>query len=154
MQGAVEALVEPYVGTTGGLIKALHAVQERDGYIDAAAIPAIAETFNVTKAEVKGVVSFYEDFRRKPPGKHIVRLCSAEACQAVGARTLAETAEKTLGIKTGETTPCETVTLEHVACLGLCSVAPAVQIDGQLKAKVTGEDVAALLTSLLEGRAS
>lgn len=149
MQSAVEALVEPYVGTTGGLIKALHAVQERDGYIDAAAIPAIAKTFNVTKAEVKGVVSFYEDFRRTPPGRHIVRLCTAEACQAAGARGLVEAAEKTLDVKTGETTPCETVTLEHVACLGLCSVAPAAQIDGQLKAKVTGDDVASLLSSLL-----
>jgi formate dehydrogenase subunit gamma len=150
MKSAVEALLKPYVGSTGGLLKALHAVQHRDGYIDAALLPAIADLFNVTKAEVKGVVSFYEDFRRAPAGKHVVRVCQAEACQAVGARALTKAAEMAVGIELGNTNKNETITLEGVACLGLCSVGPAVEIDGDLRGRVDPEGFTNALGQLAE----
>jgi len=154
MKGAVEALIEPYVGTTGGLINALHAIQHRDGYVDAAAVPAIAEVFNLTKAEVKGVISFYEDFRTKPMGNVEVRICQAEACQAVGARVLTTSATEKLSIELGETTPCERITLSGVACLGLCGVAPAVEVDGVPYGRMETVEFMEMLGRLLEAPAS
>lgn len=136
MSSATEALITPFVGQTGGLLRALHALQTSVGYIDAAAIPVIADVFNLTKAEVKGVVSFYSDFRRAPSGKHTVKICQAEACQAVGSRALTEKVLASLGLSFGETDSAGAVTVEPVYCLGLCASGPAAMVDGKLRGRL------------------
>ncbi|TNE62570.1 MAG: NADH-quinone oxidoreductase subunit E [Alphaproteobacteria bacterium] len=132
----MDALIAPNVGMTGGLMRALHALQAQAGHIDGAAIPRLAAAFNLTKAEVKGVVSFYDDFRDAPTGRHVIRICQAEACQAVGARALTNHALDRLNIALGGTTPDGRITVEAVYCLGLCATGPALMADGQLKGRM------------------
>jgi len=116
----------------GPLLPILHALQQTFGYIDQAAEPMIAEALNISRAEVHGVFSFYHDFRAEPPGRHVLKLCRAEACQAAGGDALAARAQARLGIAFGDTTPDGRVTLEPVYCLGLCSVSPSAMIDGRI----------------------
>ena len=119
-------------GVEGPLLPILHAVMEAFGHVPEAAVPVIAEVLNLGRAEVHGVVSFYHDFRRRPAGRHVVRLCRAEACQAMGGDALAAQAEARLGVRIGETRGDGRVTLEAVYCLGLCATAPSGMIDGRL----------------------
>ena len=114
----------------GPLLPILHALQEEFGYIDEAAEPLIAEALNITRAEVHGVVTFYHDFRRAPAGRHVLKLCRAEACQAAGGDPLAVRAEARLGVPMGETAVDGSVTLEPVYCLGLCAIGPNAMVDG------------------------
>jgi formate dehydrogenase subunit gamma len=114
----------------GALLPILHALQEEFGYIDRAAEPLIAEILNLTRAEVHGVVTFYHDFRRTPPGRHVLKLCRAEACQAMGGDALAHYAEQKTAIALGNTTGG--ISLEPVYCLGLCAVAPSAMFDGRV----------------------
>jgi formate dehydrogenase subunit gamma len=115
----------------GPLLPILHALQEDFGYIDEGAEPLIAEALNLTRAEVHGVITFYHDFRRQPAGRHVLKLCRAEACQAAGGDPLAVHAEGRLGMAMGTTAADGSVTLEAVYCLGLCSVAPSAMLDGR-----------------------
>ena len=135
------AAIEPHIGQVGGLIRAMHAVQLADGYLDPAAYSTLADCFNLSRAEVKGVASFYDDFRETPAPGHEVRVCRAEACQAVGARALLDEA-RALGVGQGELedTP--------VYCLGLCACGPAVMVDGRLYGRVTPARLAELLAAL------
>jgi formate dehydrogenase subunit gamma len=114
----------------GATLPILHALQEAFGYVHAEAVPMIAETLNLTRAEVHGVVSFYHDFRREPPGRHVLRLCRAEACQSLGADALAAHVRGRLGVDWHDTTADGAVTLEPVFCLGLCSIGPSAMLDG------------------------
>ena len=116
----------------GPLLPILHALQEEFGYIDEAAEPLIADALNITRAEVHGVITFYHDFRRAPAGRHVLKLCRAEACQAAGGDALAARAEAKLGIALGNTTADERVTLEPIYCLGLCATAPSAMLDGRV----------------------
>lgn len=125
-------LIEPFVGRTGGLISALRAVQDAHGYLPEETEAAAAKAFNLTRAEVKGVISFYHDFHREPKGKVVVRVCAAEACQAVGGRELVAAVERRLAVKMGATSASKDVTLEPVYCLGLCSCAPAAMVGEKL----------------------
>lgn len=130
----------------GPLLPILHALQDEFGYIDEEAEPLIAEVLNLTRAEVHGVVTFYHDFRRVPAGRHVLKLCLAEACQAAGGDPLALQAEARLGIKMGSTAPDGSVTLEPVYCLGLCAVAPSAMLDGRLVARLDRARLDSLLT--------
>lgn len=114
----------------GALLPILHALQEEFGYIDKTAVPLIASALNLSRAEVHGVISFYHDFRDRPPGTHVLKLCRAEACQAMGADTLGTKARERLRVDWGETSADGSVTLEPVFCLGLCACAPAAMLDG------------------------
>ncbi|MCC6202732.1 MAG: formate dehydrogenase subunit gamma [Gammaproteobacteria bacterium] len=127
------------------LLPVLHALQDRFGHVPAETIPFIAKALNLSRADVHGVVSFYHEFRTAPPGRHIVRLCLAEACQAMGAPALRAHVEQTLGVGMHETTSDGTVTLEPVYCLGNCACAPSVMIDGETHGRVTAERFDALL---------
>jgi len=120
-------LIEPYVGREGGLLPALHAIQGHFGYIDKAVIPLVALQFNQTRADVFGVVSFYHDFRSEKPKSHVVKICQAEACQAVGSRELTAHAE-------GQ--GLTDVTFEPVYCLGNCACGPAVMVDQKVYGRV------------------
>lgn len=129
----------------GPLLPILHAVQAEFGYIPEQSQPLIARELNLSRAEVHGVVTFYHEFRNHPAGKHVVRICRAEACQSVGGREIADHACRELGIEWHETTPDGRVTLEPVYCLGLCSTAPSAQIDGELHGRLDTETLSALI---------
>ena len=121
----------------GPLIEVLHGVQAELGHIPAAAIPLIADELNLSRAEVHGVVTFYHYFRHTPPGRHIVQVCRAEACQSMGADALAAHAQKALGVGFDASTPDHQFSLHPVYCLGNCACSPAVMIDGELHGRVT-----------------
>lgn len=141
--GALTDLIQPFVGRAGGLISALRSIQSRIGYLPPDTEGAAASAFNLTRAEVKGVVSFYSDFTRAPKGRMVIRLCAAEACQAQGGRELQSEIEKRLALKPGATSASGDLTFEHVYCLGLCSAGPAAMIDGRLMAKASTERICA-----------
>jgi formate dehydrogenase subunit gamma len=116
----------------GPLLPVLQALQEAFGCVPEAAVVTVAEALNLSRAEVHGVVTFYHDFRREPAGRHILKLCRAEACQAAGGDALAAHAEARLGVAMGATAADGSVTLEPVYCLGLCATAPSAMIDGRV----------------------
>jgi len=135
----VEAVVQQHAGQVGPLMLVLHGVQERMGYVPAEAIPLIAKSLGLSRAETHGVMHFYHDFRTEPAGDHIVQVCRAEACQAMGARTLEAHVKSKLGIDYGQTSADGRFTLEPVYCLGNCACAPTVRIDDDVHARVTPE---------------
>jgi formate dehydrogenase subunit gamma len=122
----------------GATLVILHALQGAFGYVPEPAIPMIAAALNLSRAEVHGVFTFYHDFRREPAGKHVLKLCRAEACQAAGGDALAARAEAKLGITLGHTTADERVTLEPIYCLGLCATAPSAMLDGRVIGRLDG----------------
>jgi formate dehydrogenase subunit gamma len=129
----------------GATLPILHALQEAFGHVPEAAIPLVAQALNLSRAEVYGVASFYHDFRKQPAGKHVLKLCGAEACQAMGGNHLAACAEKKLGVKMGETTGDRQVTLEHIYCLGLCAVAPSGMLNGRIVGRLDEARLDAML---------
>lgn len=131
--------------TPGGLLPALHAVQDRLGHVPDTAVPVLAEVFNLSRAEVHGVLTYYHHFRREPAGRRVVEVCRAEACQACGADELLAQAETLLGCRSEHTRADGAVTLQPVYCLGLCASSPALRIDGRLHARVTTDRLQQLL---------
>jgi formate dehydrogenase subunit gamma len=129
----------------GATIVILHALQEAFGYVPAPAIPMIAQALNLSRAEVHGVFTFYHDFRHQSAGKHVLKLCRAEACQAAGGDALAMRAEAKLGISLGNTTPDARVTLEPIYCLGLCATAPSAMLDGRVVGRLNEQRLDALV---------
>ena len=134
----------------GGLLPALHAVQDTLGHVPDEAVPVLAQALNRSRAEVHGVLTYYHHFRRRPPGRVVVEICRAEACQACGAESLLAEAERILGCTRHDTRSDGAVTLEAVYCLGLCASSPAVRVDAQLHARVTPETLERLLASSLD----
>lgn len=129
----------------GPTLVILHALQEAFGYVPEPAIPMIASVLNLSRAEVYGVSTFYHDFRNEPPGRHVLKLCRAEACQAAGADALAARAEAKLGIKLGNTSADARVTLQPIYCLGLCATAPSAMFDGRVVGRLDDRRIDALL---------
>ena len=117
------------------LIQILHDFMDRFGYISKDAVRQLASELNLSRAEVHGVVSYYHDFRTSPAGRHLIKVCQAESCQAMGSSELTAHAEQTLGVDLHGTS--EDVTLEPVYCLGNCACSPAVMIDGKTYGRVT-----------------
>ncbi|WP_444678702.1 formate dehydrogenase subunit gamma [Halomonas sp. E19] len=132
----------------GALLPILHAVQDRCGYVPREAVPLIAESLQLTRAEVHGVISFYHHFRTTPPGRHVVQICRAEACQARGSRALEKYARDTLGIDYHQTTADREITLEPVYCLGNCACGPAVRVGNRVLGRVTPERFDTLVDEL------
>lgn len=118
------------------LVQVLHAFVQRYGYISEEAIRQIASELNLSRAEVHGVVSFYHDFRTTEPGRHVVKICQAESCQAMGSRKLTSHAENRLGVGMHGTTDDGQISLEPVYCLGNCACSPAVMIDEKVYGRV------------------
>lgn len=137
------AIIAACCNAEGPLLPMLHALNEAFGCIPEAATPMIAEALNLTRAEVHGVISFYHDFRRTPRGRCVVKICRAEACQAMGARQAAAALLNKLNIDWGETTSSGAVTVEPVYCLGLCAAAPAALIDDAPIARFDGKSLIA-----------
>lgn len=146
----IRALIQANLGLEGPLLPILHALQDAFGYIPHAAMPLIADALNITRAELHGVISFYHDFREAPAGRHVVKICRAEACQAVGGSALAEETLKKLGVDWHGTTANGAVTVEPVYCLGLCACGPAAMVDDQVVGRV---DTARMDTLLKEAGA-
>jgi formate dehydrogenase subunit gamma len=141
----VRRIVADLKGRPGPLIEILHAIQAALGYVPEGAIPVVAEGLNLSRAEVHGVVTFYHYFRHTPPGKHIVSLCQAEACQSMGAEGLTSHAKQRLGVDFHETTSDGRFSLEPVYCLGNCACSPAAMIDGRLYGRLTPERFDAMI---------
>src|SRR5271155_5436144 len=129
----------------GSTLVILHALQEAFGYVPEPAIPMIASALNLSRAEVHGVFTFYHDFRREPAGRHVLKLCRAEACQAAGGDALAARAQARLGVSFGDTTAEGRGTLEPVYCPGLCSVSPSAMIDGRIVGRLDEKKLDALV---------
>lgn len=123
-------IIAAEAGREGAALPILHALQHEFGCIPTDAVPMVAHALNLTRAEVHGVVTFYHEFRRTPPGRHVLQLCRAEACQAVGADKVADGVRAQLGVEWHGTTADGLVTLEPVFCLGLCAIGPAALLDG------------------------
>ena len=139
------AIIARHESKDGPLLPILHDVQAAFGCISEAAKREIAERLNLTRAEVHGVLGFYHDLRQAPPGRHVVKLCRAEACRAVGAEEFVAAVERRLGLSLGQTSADGRVTLEAVFCLGNCACGPAALIDGKLHARLDAGRVADLL---------
>ncbi|MCO5733610.1 formate dehydrogenase subunit gamma [Rhizobium sp. SSA_523] len=132
----------------GPLLPILHGIQHAFGYIPENAKQMIADALNISRAEVHGVVSFYHDFRDRPAGRHSLKLCRAEACQAMGGDRLAESVKARLSLDWHETSADGAVTLEPVFCLGLCAQAPAAMLDGKLHARLDEDCLADILAEV------
>ena len=121
----------------GGLLPLLHTIADRLGHIPPDSLGRIAAALNLSRAEVHGVVTFYHDFRGAPPGRHVLKVCRAEACQSCGGEALAAQLERRLGCRFGETAADGSITLEPVYCLGNCAAAPSLLLDGELRGRLT-----------------
>jgi formate dehydrogenase subunit gamma len=135
----VLAVISALKDQDGPLLPVLHGIQNALGYVPAESVPLVAEGLNLSRADVHGVVSFYHYFRSEPPGRHVMHLCRAEACQSMNARALEDHAKSRLGVGFHGTTADGAFTLEPVYCLGNCACSPAVMVDGELYGRVTPE---------------
>lgn len=143
-QQTAENIIAAHAHLEGPLLPILHAIQHEFGFISEAAMRLVATGLNITRAEVYGVVSFYHDYRQEPAGRHVLKLCRAEACQSMGAEENAAALLKRLGLDWGGTTPDGRLTVEPIYCLGLCACAPSAMLDGQVHARLDAASLEAL----------
>ena len=138
-------VLERHAGRPGTLLPILHDIQHAVGYIPAESVPVVAQALQLSRAEVQGVISFYPHFRQTPAGRHVLEICRAEACQAMGAERLADHASRKLGCEFHATCTDGSVSLEPVYCLGLCAQSPAIMLNGKPHARMTPERLDTLL---------
>src|SRR5262245_36002575 len=141
-------IIRQHANRLGATLPILHALQESCGHVREEAVVLVSQSLNLSRVEGHGVVTFYHDFRRTPPGRHVLKLCRAEACQAMGSDDLAARAERRLGVKLGETTPDGRVTVEPIYCLGLCACAPSAMLDDTVLGRLDATRLDALLTEV------
>ena len=147
-EAAAETAIAPLLTLEGPLLPMLHALQRAFGCVPSEATNFLALKLNLSRAEVHGVISFYHDFRRQPAGRVIVKLCRAEACQAMGAVAAAQALLKHLGIDWNETTDDGAITIAPTYCLGLCAVAPAALIGDTPAARLSARALIARVEAL------
>lgn len=147
----IDAIIQAHRTQPGALLPVLHAIQDTLGYIPAEATPLIAKGLNLSRAEVHGVISFYSHFRTTPPGKHILQICRAESCQAMGSAALEQHAKAVLGIDYHQTTADGAITLEPVYCLGNCACSPSIRIGDEVQGRLDNAQLDELLTDLRQG---
>jgi formate dehydrogenase subunit gamma len=143
---AILDAISAQISLEGPLLPMLHALQAAFDHVPQAAVPILAQTLNISAAEVHGVVSFYHDFKEAPSGRHVVKICRAEACQAVGANVLADATLEKLGVAWHGTTANGAVTIEPVYCLGLCACGPAAMVDGKVVGRVDASKMDQILS--------
>ncbi len=146
LEARLDAILSDHASLEGPLLPILHAVQAEWGHVPSAALPIIAAGLNISRAEVHGVMSFYHDFREEPAGRHMLKICRAEACQARGADDVVATAKARLGVDWHGTTQSGSVTLEPVYCLGMCANGPAAMLDGRVVARLDDTRLEKLLS--------
>lgn len=139
IRAAVLEVTDRLKDLPGALLPVLHGVQEALGYVPEDAVPLIAREMNLSRADVHGVISFYHFFRSHPSGRHVVYVCRAESCQAMGAVTLEKHIKQRLGVDFHQTTADGAYTLEPVYCLGNCACSPAIMVDDELQGRMTPE---------------
>ncbi|GAA3862704.1 formate dehydrogenase subunit gamma [Streptomyces sp. NPDC003631] len=138
-EAAVGAIAAAHRGQRGPLLPILHAIQAELGHVPQEAVAILARELNLSRADVHGVVSFYHDFRREPAGRTTVRICRAEACQALGADALVNSARDRTGLALGETRADGSLTVEQVFCLGNCALGPSVEVNGEVLGRMSAE---------------
>lgn len=146
-EGRAGEIIAEHLNLEGPLLPILHAFNEEFGFIDDAAVPQIAAALNLSRAEVHGVLTFYHDFRREAAGRHILKICRAEACQSRGSEAVARHCLADLGVDWHGTTRDGEITVEPVYCLGLCSNGPAALFDDT---PIAGLDADKLVTVIEE----
>ncbi len=143
VQNELSELLAPFAGKKGAVIPILQKVQEKFGYISKESLAGISEFLGISESELYGVITFYSQFRLTPTGKHMVMVCRGTACHVRGGSRVKVEVEKTLGIKAGETTPDMEYSLETIACIGACALAPTMVVDkdtyGEMTTKKVGE---------------
>ncbi len=147
-KASISAIAQELKDQPGALMVILRRIQDELGWIPQPSVPLIADALNLSRAEVHGVISFYHDFRDHPPGRHVLRLCRAESCQAMGAVALARHVKDRLGIDFGQTTADGRITLDAVYCLGNCACSPAITMDDDIYGRVSPAQIDKLLESL------
>jgi formate dehydrogenase subunit gamma len=145
LQAVLQAVLSEHAKQSGALLPILHGVQDALGYVPSKAVPLIADALNLSRAEVHGVVTYYHHFREHPPGRCVVQVCRAEACQAMGADALWTHAQGRLGCAAHGTSADGAFSLEPVYCLGLCASSPAVVMGDEVHARVTPKSFDALV---------
>ena len=151
---AVRDALARHADTPGALLPILHDIQDALGFVPPAAVPAIAAALDLSRAEVHGVLSYYHDFRAAPPAPHRLRVCRAEACQAMGGQALLDHAKTHLRCDDAGRSANGAVDVEAVYCLGLCACSPAVMFDDELHARVDAQRLDALVDALAESQAT
>lgn len=141
----INALIAQHQHQAGALLPLLHAIQDDIGYIPESSYLQISKALALSVAEVHGVVSFYHHFRTHKPGRHVMQICRAESCQAMGAEALEAHAKKCLNVDYHQTTADDAITLEAVYCLGNCALSPSVMVDGEVYGRVSPADLDALI---------
>lgn len=150
-QTKIEAHIAAHIGMTGALMPLLHAIQDDIGYIPESVYPQISKALALSVAEVHGVVTFYHHFRTHPPGKHILQVCRAESCQAMGSEKLEAHIKSALGVDYHQTTADGEITLEPVYCLGNCACSPAVMLDEEIYGRMNAQKLDALVREVKNG---
>ena len=133
---------------SGALLPLLHAIQDNIGYVPELAYPLISKALSLSVAEVHGVVTFYHHFRTHQPGRHILQVCRAESCQALGSDALETHIKNKLGVEFHENTSDGAITLEPIYCLGNCACSPAVMIDEEVYGRVDNKKIDQLISDL------
>ena len=125
----IAAMLPEFEKHRGNLIPILQSIQEEHSYLSAGAVEMVAKHLDISGGEVYGVATFYNQFRFQPPGRHHIQVCLGTACHVVGGDIILENFERNLGIKDGETTPDREYSIERVACVGCCALAPVAVVD-------------------------
>ncbi len=143
-----DAIITAILPEEGPLLPILHEIQAEFGHVSEDAMRLIATRLNLSRAEVHGVVSFYHDFRNAPAGRHVLKICRAEACQAMGCEANAAALLQRLGLAWGETSQDGWLTIEPVYCLGLCACAPSAMLDDEPHGRLDTAALDALLDQI------
>ncbi|MGD8521462.1 MAG: NADH-quinone oxidoreductase subunit NuoE [Desulfobacterales bacterium] len=141
----IDAIINKHKGEKWGLIPLLQEVQELCGYIPPETIEPIAESMNMFPSQVQGVITFYAGFALQPKGKYVLKICRGTACHVKGSRSIIRLMRKELDVKEGETTPDYQFSLETVACLGACFLAPAMMVNQTYFGKLAPAKVSSIL---------
>ncbi len=147
MEQAFQTLLAEWKGVKGNVIPLLQKTQEIFGYLPRESMIEIARATGKAPAEIYGVATFYAQFRFTPMGRHVMKICHGTACHVQGADSLDTVVEQKLGVKPGATTADGEFTVERVACLGCCSLAPVVMIDGEVYGRLTGDKVGKIVAA-------
>lgn len=145
---AIDDIVHKHNVEPGAVIPILQEIQETYGYVPPIAIQRVAEHMNIPASEIYGIVTFYAQFRLQPLGKNLVKVCHGTACHLGGAEMVTEALSQATGAKEGETSSDGLFTVERVACLGCCSLAPCVMVNGETHGRLTPESVDKLVTEI------
>jgi len=145
---AIEKHIAAFQSLPGALLPLLHAIQDDIGYVPELAYPLISKALSLSVAEVHGVVTFYHHFRTHQPGRHILQVCLAESCQAMGSDALEARIKKKLGVEFHETTADGAITLEPIYCLGNCACSPSVMINEEVYGRVDNKKIDQLISDL------